>query len=62
MDDNGHGTHVAGTIGAVGNNGVGIAGVAWGIKMMALKFLDGSGSGDLSDAIDAIDLCTSQWS
>ncbi len=55
MDDNGHGTHVAGTIGAVGNNGVGIAGVAWGIKMMALKFLDGSGSGDLSDAIAAID-------
>jgi serine protease len=55
MDDNGHGTHVAGTIGAVGNNGIGIAGVAWGVKMMALKFLDGSGSGDLSDAIAAID-------
>ena len=55
MDDNGHGTHVAGTIGAVGNNGIGIAGVAWGIKMMALKFLDSTGSGDLSDAVSAID-------
>lgn len=55
MDDNGHGTHVAGTIGAVGNNGIGIAGVAWGIKMMALKFLDSTGAGDLSDAVSAID-------
>ncbi len=55
MDDNGHGTHVAGTIGAVGNNGQGIAGVAWSVKMMALKFLDASGSGSLSDAVEAID-------
>lgn len=55
MDDNGHGTHVAGTIGAVGNNGIGISGVAWNVKMMALKFLDSSGSGVLSDAVAAID-------
>lgn len=55
MDDNGHGTHVAGTIGAVGNNGVGIAGVAWNVKMMALKFLAADGSGMLSDAVAAID-------
>ncbi len=55
MDDNLHGTHVAGTIGAVGNNSVGVAGVNWSVKMMALKFLDSEGSGSLSDAIEAID-------
>ena len=54
MDDNGHGTHVAGTIGAVGNNGVGVTGVAWSALIMPLKFLDKSGSGALSDAIEAI--------
>ena len=54
MDDNGHGTHVAGTIGAVGNNGVGVTGVAWSALIMPLKFLDKSGSGSLSDAIEAI--------
>jgi serine protease len=55
MDDNGHGTHVAGTIGAVGNNGVGVAGVAWNVKLMPLKFLDSKGSGYLSDAVRAVD-------
>ena len=55
MDDNGHGTHVAGTIGAVGNNGIGVTGIAWNAKLMALKFLDSSGSGLLSDAVSAID-------
>ncbi len=55
MDDNGHGTHVAGTIGAVGNNGIGVSGIAWSAKIMALKFMDASGSGDLSDAVAAID-------
>ncbi|MFN7874938.1 MAG: S8 family serine peptidase [Pirellula sp.] len=55
MDDHGHGTHVAGTIGAVGNNSVGVVGVAWNVKMMALKFLNSSGSGNLSDAVEAID-------
>ena len=54
MDDNGHGTHVAGTIGAVGNNGVGISGVAWSALIMPLKFLDANGSGALSNAIQAI--------
>jgi subtilisin family serine protease len=54
MDDNGHGTHVAGTIGAVGNNGIGVTGVAWTASIMPLKFLDQSGSGSLSDAIKAI--------
>lgn len=54
MDDNSHGTHVAGTIAAVGNNGVGIVGVNWTAKIMPLKFLSGLGSGSTSDAILAI--------
>ncbi|HVK14678.1 MAG TPA: S8 family serine peptidase, partial [Gemmataceae bacterium] len=54
MDDNGHGTHVAGTIGAVGNNGVGVTGVAWKTRMMALKFLDEDGTGYMSDAVKAL--------
>lgn len=37
MDENGHGTHTAGTIGAVGNNGIGVAGVAWHVKLMGIK-------------------------
>lgn len=55
MDDNGHGTHIAGTIGAVGNNATGVAGINWSIQMMPLKFLARDGSGLLSDAIAAID-------
>lgn len=55
MDEYNHGTHVAGTIGAAGNNGVGVAGVNWTSSIMALKFIDTTGSGTLSDAIDAIE-------
>jgi subtilisin family serine protease len=58
FDDNSHGTHVAGTIGAVGGNGVGVAGVNWNIGMMALKFLDASGSGSLANAVRALDYFT----
>lgn len=54
MDDNGHGTHVAGTIGAVGNNSIGVVGVNWQVKIMALKFMRNDGSGTTSDAIDCI--------
>src|SRR5450756_1033353 len=54
MDDNGHGTHTAGTIGAVGNNGVGVIGVNWTTKIMALKFLDSSGSGSLDAGIKTL--------
>jgi subtilisin family serine protease len=45
LDDNGHGTHVAGTIGAVGNDGVGIAGLNWRIQMMPVKMMDSTGFG-----------------
>jgi len=51
----GHGTHVAGTVGAVGDNGQGVTGVCWTVKMMALKYLDDEGSGSSSDAISAIE-------
>jgi serine protease len=50
-DDNGHGTHVAGTIGAVGDNGRGVAGVNWNVKLMPLKFICHTGTGDASDAV-----------
>jgi hypothetical protein len=55
MDPSGHGTHVAGIIGAEGNNGVGIAGVAWQVQLMALRFIDDGGSGATSDAIRCVD-------
>ncbi len=54
MDDNGHGTHVAGTIGAIGDNGVGVVGVNWHVQIMPLKFLDASGSGTVSGSIAAL--------
>ncbi|MBI2803481.1 MAG: S8 family serine peptidase [Planctomycetes bacterium] len=54
FDDNGHGTHTAGTIGAVGNNATGIAGVNWQVQIMALKILDSSGGGNLVNAAAAI--------
>ncbi|MGH2922385.1 MAG: S8 family peptidase, partial [Gaiellaceae bacterium] len=53
-DDHGHGTHVAGTIAAVGNNALGVAGVTWSTKIMALKFLSAAGTGTTADAISAI--------
>ncbi|MCC5790855.1 MAG: S8 family serine peptidase [Opitutales bacterium] len=55
IDDNGHGTHVAGTIGAVGNNDLGITGVAWDVQLMGLRFLAKTGGGTLSDAIICIE-------
>lgn len=55
MDDNDHGTHVSGTIGATGNNGAGVVGVNWKASIMGSKFLDASGSGTLANAINAIE-------
>jgi subtilisin family serine protease len=54
MDDNGHGTHCAGIIGAEGENNIGIAGVNWKVQIMPLKFLNAGGSGSTKDAIEAI--------
>ena len=54
MDDNGHGTHVAGIIGAEGNNGEGISGINWNVKIMPLKFLGRGGFGSVNDAIESI--------
>jgi thermitase len=55
MDLNGHGTHVAGTIGAVGNNGLGTTGVCWKASIMAVRVLDASGSGSTAAIIQGID-------
>ena len=58
-DDHGHGSHCAGTVGGRGDNGKGIAGVAWNVKLMGLKFLSASGSGAGSDAIESIEYARS---
>jgi subtilisin family serine protease len=57
-DDDGHGTHVAGTIAAIADNGMGVAGVAPHARVMPVKFLDASGLGTTADAIEAIDYAT----
>jgi subtilisin family serine protease len=59
MDDDYHGTHCAGTIGAVGNNGLGVVGVNWNVSIVGLKFLDNTGSGTLANAVLAIEYATS---
>ncbi|NNK48640.1 MAG: S8 family serine peptidase, partial [Gemmatimonadetes bacterium] len=58
MDDNGHGTHCSGTIGGVGNNGTGVAGVNWDVRIMGLKFLSAGGSGSTADAVSAVEYAT----
>ncbi|MFQ5444138.1 MAG: S8 family serine peptidase, partial [Nitrospinales bacterium] len=54
LDDHNHGTHVAGILGAVGNNSLGVAGVNHNVKIIACKFLDSGGSGFTSDAIECL--------
>jgi subtilisin family serine protease len=58
FDDNNHGTHVSGTIGAVGNNANGVVGVNWNAQIMGLKFLDFTGTGFTADAVSAINYAT----
>ena len=58
-DDNGHGTHIAGTIGAAGNNAVGVAGVNWRVQVMALKFLGADRSGSTADAVRCLNYAAS---
>jgi len=57
-DDHNHGTHCAGTIGAVANNGIGVAGVNWNVTMIPIKFLDSRGSGTLENAVQSIQYAT----
>ena len=68
-DDHYHGTHCAGTIGGVGNNGAGVTGVCWQVSLVGLKFLSSTGSGAISDAVAAqwyanaigCDLTSNSW-
>jgi subtilisin family serine protease len=53
-DDQGHGTHCAGTIGGSGNNGIGVAGVNWNVTLMPVKFLGADGGGTLEGAIESV--------
>jgi len=55
MDDYEHGTHVAGIIGAIGNNSIGVAGVMWNVKLMPLKIIGADGTGDVAKEIASID-------
>ena len=69
MDDHSHGTHCAGTIGAVGNNGVGVVGVNWEVSLVGLKVFTGGGSTTteaLTEAIQyattiGVDLTSNSW-
>lgn len=51
---NGHGTHVSGILGAIGNNSIGVAGVNWSVKIMPLRVLDQNGEGTEADVMTAI--------
>lgn len=59
-DDYGHGSHCSGTIGAVGNNSIGVAGVNWRIRILACKFLKADGEGTETDAVRCIHWCRDQ--
>jgi thermitase len=54
MDLTGHGTHVAGIIGAQGNDGTGVCGVCWKVKLMAVRVFDASGSGTTASVVSGI--------
>jgi len=68
-DDNGHGTHCAGTIGAEGNNALGVVGVNWDVSIMSVKVADADGNIADADIIQAIgyidamgiDICSCSW-
>lgn len=55
LDSNGHGTHIAGIIGAAGNNHLGTTGVNWNVKLMAIKAMNNGGEGYITDLIKAIE-------
>ena len=62
MDDNGHGTHLAGIIGAAGNNELGTAGINWTVKLLAVKVLDGNGAASYGHVIAGLDYVLEQKS
>ncbi|MCH2155364.1 MAG: S8 family serine peptidase [Opitutales bacterium] len=55
QDGDGHGTHVAGTVGAQGNNSRGVTGVAWDVQLMSVRVLDDEGSGTILDIVNGLD-------
>jgi len=55
FDDNSHGTHCAGVVGAKGNNAIGISGINWDVSIVGIKFLDAEGSGTTENAVKSID-------
>ncbi|MEP6912282.1 MAG: S8 family peptidase, partial [bacterium] len=57
-DEQGHGTAIAGIIAAQGNNATGISGVMWRTSLMSLRVLDNTGTGDVADAVEAMDYAT----
>jgi subtilisin family serine protease len=59
QDDEGHGTHVSGILGAATNNGQGVAGVNWNVQILACKFLDANGNGDTAGALTCLDMIQS---
>jgi thermitase len=60
LDDHGHGTHCAGTIGAEGDNGIGVVGVTYNVSFVGIKFLSASGSGTTEGAIQSVDYATAR--
>lgn len=58
LDDNMHGTHVAGIVGAVGNNGIGIAGAAWNVKLMPIKVFQSNGTGNTTTIAEGVTYAT----
>jgi subtilisin family serine protease len=58
LDDNMHGTHVAGIVGAVGGNGIGVAGAAWNVKLMPIKVFQSNGVGNSSTIAEGINYAT----
>src|SRR5262249_47799374 len=56
LDDHNHGSNVSGIIGAAGNNGMGVTGINWNVKLLGIKWLNSSNLGFLSDAIDALEV------
>ncbi|MFA7620896.1 MAG: S8 family serine peptidase, partial [Aminobacteriaceae bacterium] len=60
VDDNGHGTLVAGIVGAVGNNGLGTSGVNWTTRLLSVKVMDGNGAGSYGHVIAGLDYVLGQ--